>query len=94
MATVERLAVLFEVRTHQVKEFEGLWSKRCDLIVKNPLKQKSMEHFPTYPGTSHQSVSGFLIQVNSQLALYRGKKGMFARPYVFEAAKKMPAYMW
>ena len=32
--------------------------------------------------------------MNAQLAIYRGKKGIFAREWIFDAAEQMPAYLW
>ena len=40
------------------------------------------------------NVKAICSAANSQLALYRGKKGMFSRAWILEAAEKMPAYLW
>lgn len=57
--------------------------------------QMTMEKYPDYPSVnSSREVKEFAIEVNSQLALYRGKKGIFARSWVCDAAASMPAYMW
>ena len=40
------------------------------------------------------NVKEFCKKVNSQLSLYRGKKGVFARDWIMEAAAETPSYMW
>lgn len=39
-------------------------------------------------------MSDFCQAVNSQLSLYRAKKGVFARDWVMQSARTQPAYMW
>ena len=39
-------------------------------------------------------MKAFCTRVNTQLALYRGKKGIFSREWIFDAAEGMPAYLW
>lgn len=36
----------------------------------------------------------FCVKVSAELALYKGKKGIFAREWVVESAASMPAYLW
>ena len=65
------------------------------LIKQDPMKYKSYDHYPTYPDKSDANVQKFCVDVNAQLVLYTGEKGMFGRGWVMEArAEKMPAYMW
>ena len=39
-------------------------------------------------------MKAFCTKVNAQLAIYRGKKGIFGREWIFDAAEQMPAYLW
>ena len=81
----------------QVKEsgeIAKLWKKRARLIAADPLKQKTWEDFPEYPTTNDRDVQLFCTQVSAQLVLYRGRKGEFARNWIFSAAEGMPAYEW
>lgn len=75
-------------------EYKDQWKKRRELIVNDPKKQLTYEHYPSYPDKGNSHVKDFCSKVNKQLALYRGKKGMFAREYILESAEDMPAYQW
>ena len=70
------------------------WKRRAKMIAANPLKQKTFTDYPTYPTTTDPKVAHFCTQVSAQLVMYRGRKGEFARPWVFAAAEGMPAYEW
>lgn len=97
MNTVEKIAVLVEVRrqAEASDELAKQWEQRAMFIAANPLNQKAWDHFPDYPTVKDNAeVKDFCTKVNAQLSLYRGKKGMFAREWVIEAAEKIPAYMW
>ena len=94
---VEKYGIMFEVR--RLEKLDGrfcdLWKKRCALIVKDKKKQATYEHcYPKYPTKADANVKAFCTRVNTQLALYRGKKGIFSREWIFDAAEGMPAYLW
>ena len=93
---VEKFGIMFEVRAQNKKDgrYTELWKKRAKLIASDPRKQATMEHYPSYPTAADANVKAFCTRVNMQLALYRGKKGIFAREWIFDAAEGMPAYMW
>ena len=94
--TLERIAILFKVRQMSDEDpgLAQLWAKRRQMIETNPLTQKTLENYPAYPTSDDRDVKQFCATVNAQLALYRGKKGIFARDWVMESAREMPAYMW
>lgn len=71
-----------------------LWKKRASLIAADPKKQHTWQDFPAYPKIDAAAVSSFCAQVSAQLVLYRGRKGEFARNWIFAAAENMPAYEW
>jgi hypothetical protein len=64
------------------------------LIESDPLAQKTLTHYPVYPDSTDKEVQSFCAAANAQLSLYRGKKGIFARHWIMDAAKEMPAYLW
>ncbi|KAL1507719.1 hypothetical protein AB1Y20_007338 [Prymnesium parvum] len=90
---VDRIGILQEVRK-SMEQYTEMWQKRKEAIAADPKKQATLEHYPTYPNAKSASVKAFSVKVNSQLACYRGKKGVFGRDAVMEAAVNMPAYMW
>lgn len=96
MTTLERLAILFEVRALQKKDgrFTKSWEERAQLIKDDPMKQKTWQSYPKYPSVETAAVKQYCATVNSQLTLYHGKKGVFARSWVMESAEKMPAHLW
>ena len=54
-----------------------------------------LKDFPAYPkAETDKEVRDFCAAANAQLAQYRGKKGCFAWPWVFEGSKTTPTYMW
>ena len=54
-----------------------------------------MGGIPEYlSSTNDRDVQLFCTQVSAQLVLYRGRKGEFARNWIFSAAEGMPAYEW
>ena len=75
-------------------EIAKAWKKRASMIAQDPKKQKTWEHYPSYPTTSDQDVQNFCSLVCAQLVLYRSRKGEFSRNWIFSAAQKMPAYEW
>lgn len=93
MDTVEKIALLLEVRKEKDK-YQADWQARKQMIAKDPAAQKTWDNHPKYPTASSPNVKEFCANVYSQLALYRAKKGIFARPWVFQAAQHMPAYLW
>ena len=95
--TLEKYAILLKVRSMEDEPdspLQALWAKRKAMIKADPLSQKTMTNFPKYPDSSDPDVRDFCSRVNAQLSLYRGKKGVFARDWVMEAARTMPAYLW
>lgn len=98
---VEKIGILKEVRriiaqkdSAASDELAKKWEARKAMIVADPSKQKTWDHFPTYPTVESASVSAFCKTVTGQLALYRGRKACFARAWVMQAADSMPAYLW
>ena len=96
METLEKVAILIKVRLMVEDDPEILkkWAARKKLIEKDPLAQKTMDEFPDYPDCKDPDVKAFCSAANQQLAMYRGKKGIFAREWVMEGARDMPAYLW
>jgi len=94
--TLEKIATLVVVRQMVAAsdDLEKQWKERAKLIAADPSKLKSFTHYPTYPTTSDQGVQEFCSKANAQLALYRGRKGIFAREWIFKSAEQSPAYMW
>ena len=96
MEVLQKIAVLIKVRQQQSQAepvYTEAWKKRLAAIQKDPTKQ--LKDYPKYPtAASDGDVRAFCAAANTQLSLYRGKKGAFAWPWVFSAAKDMPAYMW
>ena len=65
------------------------------MIKADPLKQRDWTDFPDYPSVATNSpVQSFCSKVSAQLVLYRGRKGEFARAWIFASAQEMPAYEW
>jgi hypothetical protein len=95
-ATLEKIAILLKVRTmmEQDPDLALKWSKRKAMITADPLKQKTLDDFPDYPDSTDADVMAFCTAANSQLTLYKGKKGIFARAWVMESARDMPAHLW
>jgi hypothetical protein len=46
--------------------------------------------YPEYPQTDNASVHDIFVKINSQLALYKNKKGITGRPSVLLSVKSMP----
>ena len=74
--------------------FTKLWKKRAAMIAADPLKQQTWKDYPDYPDVDDPAVKRFCADVSAQLVLYRGRRGEFARNWIFEAAVNMPAYQW
>ena len=90
-----KIGMLMKVRKLQGEkgEYTELWKKRRAAIGKDLTTQ--LKDFPAYPNAeTDKEVRDFCAAANAQLAQYRGKKGCFAWPWVFEDAKTTPAYMW
>lgn len=64
------------------------------MISADKAKQQTSEHYPQYPNSKDLKVKKFCAAANSQLAIYGGKKGIFSREWILEAAQSMPAYLW
>ena len=64
------------------------------MIEIDPLKQQTFDDYPTYPTSEDPDVQAFCAAANSQLAMYKGKKGIFARPWIMDFARNMPAHLW
>ena len=96
METLEKIGILLKVRALKVSDAQlsEQWKKRKAAIVADPLAQKQWTDYPKYPDAEDSDVKKFCAAVNAQLALFRGRKGVFARNWVMDAAKDMPAYMW
>jgi hypothetical protein len=94
--TLEKIAILLKVRQLQEEDgrFTTSWAARDAAIAADPNAQKSLQNYPTYPDSSDADVKQFCSSVNAQLAIYKGKKGMFGREWVMESAQDMPAYLW
>jgi hypothetical protein len=94
--TLEKLAILFEVRRLNAIDgrFERQWAKRCAAIEADPMAGRTWDDYPAYPTNATPEVKTFCTKCNAQLALYRGKKGVFAREWIMESAAEVPAYMW
>lgn len=93
MDTVEKIAILAAVRK-DARTYDESWKARAAMIAANHNSQQTWTNYPKYATASSKDVKDFCTAVNTQLALYRGKKGVFAREWVIEAAEKMPAYLW
>lgn len=94
--TVEKVGILNEIRrlAHESDDFEVAWKKRAELIKGDSSKQSTWAHYPKYPSADNGNVKVFCQKVSAQLAIYRGRKGIFARDWIMEGAAEMPAYMW
>ena len=91
--TTEKLAILFKVRSEGEK-YKDSWATRKAAIEADPKAQATWTDFPTYPTAKDSDVEEFCMKVSSQLSIYRGKKGIFAREWVMKSAKETPSYMW
>ena len=95
-ATLEKIAILLKVR--KLAAADDGWSKQWEArklaIEADPKAQATMDNFPKYPTAKDTDIAGFCTKVTNQLALYRSKKGAFARGWIMDAAKEMPAYLW
>lgn len=49
---------------------------------------------PKFPTVKDPRVKEICRRVNEQLPIYRGRKGIFAREYLIDAAEKMPSHLW
>ena len=96
MSVLEKIAILFKVRSMSGDDpkLEGMWATRKEMITKDPDKQKTLIEYPSYPDASDPEVKEFCAAVNQELSLYKGKKGIFARSWVIDSAKSMPAHLW
>ena len=93
--TLSKVGVLMKLRKLQSEEgaFTDIWQRRAEAIKADPTQQ--LKNYPLYPtAKTDADVKTFCAAASAQLSLYRGKKGTFGWPWVFAAAKNMPAYMW
>eukprot|EP00966_Prymnesium_polylepis_P184421 4274688-Prymnesium_polylepis.1 len=95
LETMEKIAILLKVRSLAEKDdnIAKLWKLRKKAIETDPMAQKKWDNFPKYPDASDPEVQDFCTKVSAQLVHYRNKQGIFARPFVMNAAKDMPAYL-
>ena len=70
------------------------WKKRASMIAADPVKQSTWTDYPSYVSTSDPEVARFCAAASAQLVLYRGRKGEFARDWIFRATATTPAYEW
>ena len=71
----------------------GAGALRATAIAADPTKL--LQDYPAYPTPSKDAdVKQFCSAAHGQLSQYRGKKGLFGRPWLLESAKNLPAYMW
>ena len=96
MKTLERIAILQEVRRMQAEssELSSMWKERAVLINSDSSAWKNYMHYPQYPTNTTLAVKLFCRQVSEQLLIYRERKGVFAADWAFEAAESMPAASW
>ena len=94
--TVEKLAILLKVRSMAVKDrqIHANWQARREAIDIDPNAQATYLNFPTYPTVNDVDVKKFCQTVNAQLSVYRGKKGVYSRSWIMDAAATMPGYLW
>ncbi|KAL1524324.1 hypothetical protein AB1Y20_019224 [Prymnesium parvum] len=92
----DKIGILAEVRRLQALDgrFTAVWAERKKLIEKDKRKQRTYASYPDYPTKTDQVVVTFASKANTQMALFRGCKGIFARQSVMESATMMPAYLW
>ena len=93
MNIVEKIGILKVVR-EKLETFDKAFKARYDFLGDDPSKLASFDAFPTYPTSETDTVQAFCVKVSSQLALYRGKKGIFGRTWVMQGARNIPAYLW
>jgi hypothetical protein len=91
--TADRIGILVEVRKKKA-EYMPLWEKRRNLISSDPKKMDTYTFYPEFSQTDNASVQDFVVKINSQLALYKNKKGITGRPGMLLSVKSMPAYLW
>ena len=94
--TLEKVAILLKVRQLQKEDgrFTQQWAVRAKAISADPFAQKQWTDYPDYPDAKDPDVKKFCASASAQLTIYRNRKGMFARDWVMETAKEMPAYLW
>ena len=94
--TLEKLAILLKIRELERTEsqFSAQWQKRKAAIEADPRAQQQWTDFPNYPDASDPDVKKFCAAANTQLSLFRSRKGVFARDWIMDSAKDMPAYLW
>lgn len=63
-------------------------------LAKDNLERGSDGKPTCFPTVRDPRVQQFCTKVNAQLSLYRGKKGIFDREYVFAASAGMPSHLW
>lgn len=96
METMERIAILLKVRNLAGKDdtLTKQWAARRQAINADATAQGTWDNFPSYPDEKDRDVMEFCKLVTAQLTMYRAKKGIFARSWVIDAARDMPAYLW
>jgi hypothetical protein len=96
LSSLEKIGILLKVRQMLASDprLEGLWKARSKMISNYPSKQQTLTDYPEYPTSSDPDVKAFCAAANAQLAIYRGKKGMFSREWIMDSARDMPVYQW
>ena len=93
--TLGKIGALLKIRKLQGENgaYTETWKERCKAIGKD--RTKTLKNYPDYPtAKTDEEVRNFCANASAQLSMFRGKKGSFAWPWAFAAAKTMPAYMW
>lgn len=83
---VEKVGILMATRAQYAdnpEHLKKLWDQRQQMINGNPEKQLAWDHFPSYASKETPFVKDFCKEVNSQMSIYRGKKGVFSRSWIF-----------
>ena len=93
MNVVEKIAILKAVRDN-LPDYIWKWKARLVALGDDPNKLATYEAFPKYPTVKDTEVTTFCQAVDSQLTLYRAKRGVFSRDWVMASARTMPAYLW
>lgn len=91
--TMEKLAILLQVRRRR-EEYAESWALRKQMIEGDKMLQKTLDNYPSYPDTKDVAVKDFCKAVNQELAIYKNKKGDFAREWLMDSACDMPAHLW